>query len=531
MPKIFISYRREDTGPQAGRLRTSLVHHFGEEQVFRDKESIRPGVNWRDVLRETLSGDTVVLALIGKTWITATDASGQRLLENSENNNRLEIEAAARLKLKTIPVLIDDAKLPREQDLPESMRELLTINALRLRDDDWDADARTLVETLESHGVRSSSGQSEPRSGWLSNPLAWLAAVAVAAVAVVSYMKSTATPPPSTPSPAPAVASPPVDTGPSFQVIIDRSEAMSAPFAGTTKLEAAKKTLVQVLQETTADTDNLSLREFGGQCNDPDNTRRVLDFDRGEARVTKAVDALTTIAGDPTLVNAVVEATGDFSGRSGRKSGIIVISGGDDRCGHADPAGAIRARLQRYPELTFDLRFIGVALSAPAASALSSLAQKAGGTFRNARTASELDDAVRHALIIEARVGEVEVATGILGQGMNHLNAAVSRHLGSQPDYAAADREVREAEQALERAAVPPTEPRQPEGVRNLLDLARQAVDVQRKLLGATKSLIAAKKSGDSAAASRATDAYNSAATAYVEKVDQIDRLRLELLK
>lgn len=30
-------------------------------------------------VEEVLSGDTVVVALIGKTWITATDTSGHRL--------------------------------------------------------------------------------------------------------------------------------------------------------------------------------------------------------------------------------------------------------------------------------------------------------------------------------------------------------------------------------------------------------------------------------------------------------------------
>ena len=43
MGGIFISYRREDSGPYAGRLRDTLSNHFGAEQVFRDIDSINPG--------------------------------------------------------------------------------------------------------------------------------------------------------------------------------------------------------------------------------------------------------------------------------------------------------------------------------------------------------------------------------------------------------------------------------------------------------------------------------------------------------
>ena len=36
MPKIFISYRRDDSSSQAGRLYDRLEGHFGQGQVFMD---------------------------------------------------------------------------------------------------------------------------------------------------------------------------------------------------------------------------------------------------------------------------------------------------------------------------------------------------------------------------------------------------------------------------------------------------------------------------------------------------------------
>jgi len=42
MAKVFISYRRKDSQMADGRLAQSPRAHFGEAQIFRDKESIQP---------------------------------------------------------------------------------------------------------------------------------------------------------------------------------------------------------------------------------------------------------------------------------------------------------------------------------------------------------------------------------------------------------------------------------------------------------------------------------------------------------
>jgi hypothetical protein len=519
MPKIFISYRRQDTEDQAGRLSASLGRHFGEH-VFRDKDSIPGGVKWREHVSDVLSKDTVVLALIGKTWVTAKDASGQRLIDNVKSNNRLELEAAFRAGLKTIPVLVDGAEVPKEDDLPESLRELLAINAVRLRRDDWDDDIRKIIATVE--GRRRVSGAVL----WLTT----VAFVATVGVAVTLYTRQSQ-PAPAPPTPNPTPSSPVVNDAPSFQIIVDHSEAMNARFGDGSKLDAARKALVTLLQEKTADTDNLSLREFGGECNDLKNTRLILPFAPGESRLAQELDTMTITGGKSTLVNAVVEATGDFSGRTGRSSGIIVIAGSYDGCGRPDPAGAIQQRLKRYPELTFDLRFIGVALSQQAQSSVRDLASKTGGTFRNARTPAELDDAVKQAIIVEAKVGEVQTAVEILNECATHLNTALKEHLGSRVDYSAANQEVAKAERALQQTVVPAPEPGHPEGVRELLNIARLGRDDQEKMLEATKALIAAKQAGDSDAETRARGAYNQSATAYNARKNKINELQQLLLK
>jgi hypothetical protein len=155
MRTIFISYRRSDTEMAAGRLRDALVLHFGDEQIFRDKEAVFPGVDWRESVTLALSEPTtVVLALIGTGWVSERGRDGQRLIDSIDNANRIELMTALSGGLPTIPVLVGDAQMPHANELPETLRALTRINAVRLRDDDWTADIRRVIAALEERGVK-----------------------------------------------------------------------------------------------------------------------------------------------------------------------------------------------------------------------------------------------------------------------------------------------------------------------------------------------------------------------------------------
>ncbi len=54
MPRIFISYRRDDSAGHAGRLHDRLVGHFGEGLVFMDVDTIKPGLNFVEVVQEAV---------------------------------------------------------------------------------------------------------------------------------------------------------------------------------------------------------------------------------------------------------------------------------------------------------------------------------------------------------------------------------------------------------------------------------------------------------------------------------------------
>ena len=94
MGGIFISYRREDSGPYAGRLRDALSHHFGANEVFRDIDRINPGERFPRVIEQEVGSCQALLAVSGSTWLSIKDDAGQRRLDDPEDYVRLEIAAA-----------------------------------------------------------------------------------------------------------------------------------------------------------------------------------------------------------------------------------------------------------------------------------------------------------------------------------------------------------------------------------------------------------------------------------------------------
>ena len=64
-PRIFISYRREDSGGDAGRLADHLHKRYGKDRVFLDIDSIDPGTDLARVLHDSLQQTAAVLIVIG----------------------------------------------------------------------------------------------------------------------------------------------------------------------------------------------------------------------------------------------------------------------------------------------------------------------------------------------------------------------------------------------------------------------------------------------------------------------------------
>src|SRR3954462_2210569 len=148
-PLAFISYRRSDAAQAALGLQVQLRARFGPGQVFMDVGSIAAGDVWPDRLRRALERTTALLVVIGPGWLTAADRFGRRRLDLPGDWVRNEIRSAIELKKPMFPLLVGgSAELPPEEALPEDLIPLLKHDALRLREDRWDADVDELVKTL-----------------------------------------------------------------------------------------------------------------------------------------------------------------------------------------------------------------------------------------------------------------------------------------------------------------------------------------------------------------------------------------------
>jgi TIR domain len=147
--RIFISYRRDDSRGYAGRLQGDLSRRYSEEHVFRDVE-IPPGADFGEYITSLVDKCNVVLAIIGPSWLDARDREGERRIDNPDDWVRLEIERAlGRDGVEVIPVLVDGARLPPREELPESLLALRRRNAFELSDRRWDYDVAQLGQHLD----------------------------------------------------------------------------------------------------------------------------------------------------------------------------------------------------------------------------------------------------------------------------------------------------------------------------------------------------------------------------------------------
>jgi len=153
MTKIFISYRRTDSGYVADTLCEKLQARFGAENVFFDIDSIPLGVDFREHISDAVGQCDVLLAIIGDTWLDAKSKKGGRRIDDPADYVRIEIEAALKRGIPIVPILIGNATMPPESDLPLSVGQLVYRNACELRSGrDYRGHMERLIKGLEKLG-------------------------------------------------------------------------------------------------------------------------------------------------------------------------------------------------------------------------------------------------------------------------------------------------------------------------------------------------------------------------------------------
>lgn len=152
--KIFISYRRDDSAGHTGRIYDSVAAKFGEAQVFMDVDHIEPGQDFVQVIEEAVSACSVLIAIIGRDWVTIRGRTTRRL-DDPRDFVRLEIGTALKQNILVIPVLVQETSMPREKDLPADLAGLVRRNALAVSDLRWRHDVDRLLKVLEHEREKS----------------------------------------------------------------------------------------------------------------------------------------------------------------------------------------------------------------------------------------------------------------------------------------------------------------------------------------------------------------------------------------
>ena len=146
MPKrVFISYRREDTAPAAGRVYDRLCRLISKSNVFFDVSTISGGEIYDRKIMTEIERSEAALVFIGKSWLMS---NGRMRLQEPDDYVRAEVRAVLARPMLVLPVLVDGAQMPPPDQLPDDIRALSTRNALTLRHESFDDDTENIVAAV-----------------------------------------------------------------------------------------------------------------------------------------------------------------------------------------------------------------------------------------------------------------------------------------------------------------------------------------------------------------------------------------------
>jgi DNA polymerase len=149
MSRIFINYRRQDSEGYVGRLYDHLANFFPREDIFMDIEALLPGVDFVEALEKAVAGCEIFLAVIGPSWIDATDDAGARRIEQWNDFVRIEIALALKHNKLVIPLLFGGARMPPPDRLPDDITALARRNSFEISHKRFAYDVELLVGSIQ----------------------------------------------------------------------------------------------------------------------------------------------------------------------------------------------------------------------------------------------------------------------------------------------------------------------------------------------------------------------------------------------
>ena len=142
---VFISYRRDDSASSAARINEWLNKKIKDTPIFFDIRDIEPGLIFDEVIVKNLASSSVVLVIIGRTWLEIKAQKGTSRLDDSKDYLRQEIATALRSEALVIPVLVDGARMPASEDLPADIQALSKRQAFNLSHQSYELEIKVLM--------------------------------------------------------------------------------------------------------------------------------------------------------------------------------------------------------------------------------------------------------------------------------------------------------------------------------------------------------------------------------------------------
>jgi len=162
MAGVFISYRRDDTAGHAGRLFDTLVRRFGEPAVFMDLTDIAPGSDFVETIERAVGSCDVLLVLIGRNWLKSADSQGRSRLEDPQDFIRHEVATALSRNIPVMPILLQGARMPTADELPQDLKALARRQAIELSESRWETDVARLEEAISRQCSSTPPARSVP---------------------------------------------------------------------------------------------------------------------------------------------------------------------------------------------------------------------------------------------------------------------------------------------------------------------------------------------------------------------------------
>jgi len=140
--RIFISYRRNDSDADAGRLFDGLASRFGKDALFKDVDHVPLGANVAVAIADAIERSGVLVAVVGPNWVTDR-------LRSERDWVRVEIETALELGVPILPVRVRRAQMPQPSEVPASIVDFCGLNAAEVEHQSWRRDIEPVVSAVE----------------------------------------------------------------------------------------------------------------------------------------------------------------------------------------------------------------------------------------------------------------------------------------------------------------------------------------------------------------------------------------------